>query len=115
MSNNDAPAGSTGGPSVLADLPAKMRVHALAKLIGRTSREVLATLSELGAEVRSPQSSVERALAERVVTALLPDADAEGETAVADDAYEDATTTVAAPALPEIPADDAAVAAAGRP
>ena len=114
MSNNDAPAGSTGGPSVLADLPDKLRVHALAKLIGRTSREVLATLSELGADVRSAQSSVDRALAERVVTALLPDAGAEDETAVADDAYEDATETVPAPALPDIPADVAAAAAAGE-
>ena len=47
MTKNDSPAGSAGGPVALpdlADLPEKMRVHALAKLIGVTSREVLAAL-----------------------------------------------------------------------
>src|SRR5215203_493474 len=86
MSNNDVPAGLPGGPSVLADLPAKLRVHALAKLIGRTSKEILATLADLGVDVRSAQSSVERDVAERVVTALLPDADPQDASAIADEA-----------------------------
>ncbi|WP_316690125.1 translation initiation factor IF-2 N-terminal domain-containing protein [Pseudonocardia sp. H11422] len=89
MSKNDVPAGNTGGPvtvPALADLPEKLRVHALAKLIGRTSREVLATLADLGVEVRSAQSSVARPVAERVVSTLLPDPGSEGETAVADEA-----------------------------
>ncbi|GEL16821.1 translation initiation factor IF-2 N-terminal domain-containing protein [Pseudonocardia asaccharolytica] len=77
MSNDDAPAGSAGGPSALADLPERLRVHALARLIGRTSREVLAILNEQGIEVRSAQSSVERRVAEQVVSALLPEAEPE--------------------------------------
>ena len=50
MSNSDSPAGPTGGPVTLpglGDLPEKLRVHALAKLLGRTSREVMAALLEL--------------------------------------------------------------------
>ena len=56
MSNNDSPAGTAGGPVPLpglGDLPEKLRVHALAKLLGRTSREVMAALPELGFEARS--------------------------------------------------------------
>src|SRR5689334_1766545 len=51
MSNSDAPTGLTGGPASpynLDDLPDKLRVHALAKFLGRTSRDVLAALTELG-------------------------------------------------------------------
>ncbi|MCO7194101.1 translation initiation factor IF-2 N-terminal domain-containing protein, partial [Pseudonocardia sp. McavD-2-B] len=77
MSVNDAPAGSTGG---LSELPEKMRVHALAKLLGTASRDVLATLVGLGQEVRSAQSSITRATAEQVVAALRPATDAAGAT-----------------------------------
>ncbi|TQM09554.1 translation initiation factor IF-2 N-terminal domain-containing protein [Pseudonocardia kunmingensis] len=73
MSNTDSPAGSPGGPAAvpaLDDLPERMRVHALAKRLARTSREVLAALAALGIEVRSAQSSVERKVAEQVATAL---------------------------------------------
>ena len=76
MSNSDSPAGSTGGPvtvSGLDDLPEKLRVHALAKLLGRTSREVMAALPELGFAARSVQSSVDRKTAEQVVVALVPE------------------------------------------
>jgi ribonuclease E len=75
MSNNVSPAGSTGGPVTvpgLDELPDRMRVHALAKLLGRTSREVLAALADLGVEARSAQSSIDRKSAEQVVTALVP-------------------------------------------
>ena len=75
MSKNDSPAGSTGGSVVLPDLdalPEKMRVHALAKLIGVTSREVLAALSGLGHEARSAQSSIERKVVEQIIGALVP-------------------------------------------
>src|SRR5690242_11392413 len=77
MSKNDSPAGSAGGAVALPDLdalPEKMRVHALAKLIGVTSREVLAALSGLGHEARSPQSSIERKVVEQIIGALLPGA-----------------------------------------
>ncbi|WP_425528703.1 translation initiation factor IF-2 N-terminal domain-containing protein [Rhodococcus maanshanensis] len=59
--------------------PDKIRVHALAKLLGLTSKQVLAQVAEFGAEVRSAQSSVDRALAERVHAALSPAAEAEPE------------------------------------
>ncbi len=75
MSKNDSPAGSAGGPVALpdlSDLPEKMRVHALAKLIGVTSREVLAALSGLGHEARSVQSTIERKIVEQVIGALVP-------------------------------------------
>ena len=75
MSKNDSPAGSTGGSVVLPNLdvlPEKMRVHALAKLLGVTSREVLAALSGLGHEARSAQSSIERKVVEQIIGALVP-------------------------------------------
>src|SRR6185312_11594575 len=75
MSKNDSPAGRTGGAVALPDLdalPEKMRVHALAKLIGVTSREVLAALSGLGHEARSAQSSIERKVVEQIIGALVP-------------------------------------------
>ncbi|WP_235900646.1 translation initiation factor IF-2 N-terminal domain-containing protein [Lolliginicoccus suaedae] len=46
--------------------PAKMRVHALAKLLGQTSKQLLASLKEQGHEMRSAHSTVERALAEQL-------------------------------------------------
>jgi ribonuclease E len=76
MTNSDSPAGSTGGPVTLSgldDLPEKLRVHALAKLLGRTSREVMAALLELGFAARSVQSSVDRKTAEQVAVALVPE------------------------------------------
>src|SRR5690349_14232288 len=76
MSKKDSPAGSTGGSVALPDLdllPEKMRVHALAKLIGVTSREVLAALTGLGHEARSAQSSIERKVVEQIIGALVPD------------------------------------------
>ena len=76
MSNSDSPAGSTGGPVTLSgfgDLPEKLRVHALAKLLGRTSREVMTALLDLGFAARSVQSSVDRKTAEQVAVVLVPE------------------------------------------
>ncbi|MBL8927493.1 MAG: translation initiation factor IF-2 N-terminal domain-containing protein [Pseudonocardia sp.] len=76
MTNSDSPAGPTGGPVTLSgldDLPEKLRVHALAKLLGRTSREVMAALLELGFAARSVQSSVNRKTAEQVAVLLVPE------------------------------------------
>uniref|UniRef100_UPI002458F39C translation initiation factor IF-2 N-terminal domain-containing protein n=1 Tax=Nocardia cyriacigeorgica TaxID=135487 RepID=UPI002458F39C len=47
-------------------LPERIRVHALAKRLGVTSKRILAKLGELGSDARSPQSNVERAVAESV-------------------------------------------------
>jgi ribonuclease E len=79
MSNSDAPAGSPGGPVTVpdrTDLPERMRIHALARLIGRTSREILNALANLGVEARSAQSSIDRKDAEQVITTLQPASEA---------------------------------------
>ncbi|MEV4146381.1 translation initiation factor IF-2 N-terminal domain-containing protein [Amycolatopsis sp. NPDC049691] len=79
MSNAETPAEHTGGnPATpasgpLADLPARIRVHALAKLLEKHSRDVLAQLAELGESVRSAQSSVTRDVALKVAEAFAPD------------------------------------------
>ncbi len=76
MSNAETPAEQTGGnPATptsgpLADLPARIRVHALAKLLAKNSRDVLAKLTELGESVRSAQSSVTRDVAHKVAEAF---------------------------------------------
>jgi ribonuclease E len=77
MSNTDKPAGAAGGDNVtsahpeLADLPAKLRVHALAKLLGASSKDVVAALADLGETVRGVQSSVGRDVALKVAETLL--------------------------------------------
>jgi ribonuclease E len=76
MSNAETPAEHTGGnpatPTTgpLADLPARIRVHALAKLLESHSRDVLVKLAELGESVRSAQSSVTREVALKVAEAF---------------------------------------------
>jgi ribonuclease E len=73
MSKKKVPAGSPGGDGTtpIPEFPPKLRVHALAKELGASSREVLAALADLGEVVRSPQSSVSREVAERVAATLL--------------------------------------------
>ncbi|MGH4015832.1 MAG: translation initiation factor IF-2 N-terminal domain-containing protein [Pseudonocardiaceae bacterium] len=85
MANTKAPAGGIGGPTgtpdaraskgadLAASLPAKLRVHALARLLSVSSKEVVATLTELGVAVRSAQSSIDRDTAVRAAQVLLPD------------------------------------------
>jgi ribonuclease E len=76
MSNADKPAENTGGNTVasstgsLDGLPARIRVHALAKLLGSNSRDLLVKLTELGESTRSAQSSVSRDVALRLAEAL---------------------------------------------
>jgi len=60
----------TAIPHTTVELPARMRVHALAKLLGVPSKAVVAELERLGAEVRSVQSSIDKDVAEQVRTAL---------------------------------------------
>ena len=75
MSDFDVPAGAAGGPvpvPAVDDLPEKMRVHALARLLGRTSREVISALAELGVVARTAQSSIDRKAAEQVVAVFVP-------------------------------------------
>ncbi|MQA62354.1 MAG: Rne/Rng family ribonuclease [Actinophytocola sp.] len=72
MSNAETPAEQTGpspatpDASTLASIPPRIRVHALAKLFGKTSKQLLATLGELGQTARSAQSSVSREVALKV-------------------------------------------------
>ena len=85
MRNIDAPVGSAGGGTDAPDpagidpariataLPARLRVYALAKLLSVPSKEVVATLADLGEAVRSAQASIDRETALRVVQALLPE------------------------------------------
>jgi ribonuclease E len=73
----DASVGTSGaaGNAPLApdELPDKLRVHALAKLLALSSKQVMAALTDLGVAVRSAQSSIDRETALRAVQALRPD------------------------------------------
>jgi ribonuclease E len=85
MANTTAPAGGIGGRAdapattspegvdLAASLPAKLRIHALAKLLAVSSKDVMAALGELGVAVRSAQSSIDRETAVRALQMLLPE------------------------------------------
>ncbi|HET9117239.1 MAG TPA: translation initiation factor IF-2 N-terminal domain-containing protein, partial [Pseudonocardiaceae bacterium] len=85
MANKTTPAESNGGRTaapattssdgrdIEASLPERLRVHALAKLLSVSSKEVMAALSEVGTAVRSAQSSIDRATALRALQVLLPE------------------------------------------
>ncbi|MGH3964626.1 MAG: translation initiation factor IF-2 N-terminal domain-containing protein [Pseudonocardiaceae bacterium] len=85
MANTTTPAGGIGGRTdtsttsgpggadLAASLPDRLRVHALAKLLSVSSKEVMAALTDLGIAIRSPQSSIDRGTALRAVQVLLPD------------------------------------------
>ncbi|MGV9859542.1 Rne/Rng family ribonuclease [Gordonia sp. NPDC003425] len=66
MTDNGSPADANAASDPAQDFPSKLRVHALARVLGLTSRQVLAHLAELGWHSRSPQSSVERDVAQAV-------------------------------------------------
>ncbi|HKR48585.1 MAG TPA: translation initiation factor IF-2 N-terminal domain-containing protein [Pseudonocardiaceae bacterium] len=82
MANMTTPAGSIGGRTgtsttagveLAASLPDRLRVHALAKLLAVSSKEVMAVLTDLGIAIRSAQSSIDREIALRAMQVLLPD------------------------------------------
>ncbi|WP_315774115.1 translation initiation factor IF-2 N-terminal domain-containing protein [Rhodococcoides kroppenstedtii] len=83
------------------NFPERIRVHALAKLLGVTSKQVVAQLAEMGKDVRSVQSSVVREDAETVANAL--DAPA-GEAAAVDPADGPAEEQAGASTADESPA-----------
>ena len=69
------------------DLPDRLRVHSLARVLGTTSRRVLDALSELDGRTRSAQSSVDRTDAVRVRDVLAGgDDSADEDAAEAEDA-----------------------------
>ncbi len=63
----------TGWADLAASLPSKLRVHALAKLLAVTSKDVIGALAELGIVVGSAQSSIDCETAMRALAVLLPD------------------------------------------
>jgi ribonuclease E len=87
MANTTTPAGGIGGwtdasattPTDRADLatslPSRLRVHALAKLLSVSSKDVIGALAELGIAVSSAQSSIDRETAMQALAVLLPDPD----------------------------------------
>ncbi|WP_425303444.1 translation initiation factor IF-2 N-terminal domain-containing protein [Nocardia wallacei] len=97
-SNGESASDEAAGAGEAAQLPERIRVHALAKLLGTTSKRILAHLTELGAEARSAQSSLDRRVAESVREALVPET-SESSSAPAAEAAAPADT--AEPAEPE--------------
>ncbi|PTR31992.1 ribonuclease E [Rhodococcus sp. OK519] len=91
-------------------LPEKIRAHALAKLLGVTSKQVLAEAAALGTELRSAQSSLPREIAERIHATVsgtpavsapeVPDT----VPAAPEPAVEQPPTETAAEQAPEVPA-----------
>jgi ribonuclease E len=110
MLNMDTPAGSASGQTPTPtreeqgtiELPAKLRVHALAKLLGASSREIITTLESIGEPVRSAQSNITRDVALQVVQALYPELVAEPESPT--EAEPAARETQAEPEPPAEPA-----------
>ncbi|MBB5153051.1 translation initiation factor IF-2 N-terminal domain-containing protein [Saccharopolyspora phatthalungensis] len=119
MLNMDTPAGNTSGQSPTPtreeqgtiELPAKLRVHALAKLLGASSREIITTLESVGEPVRSAQSNITREVALQVVQALHPELVAEsGGTAAQNESESRVETEPERAAEPAAPAADFAPA-----
>ncbi|WP_084507511.1 translation initiation factor IF-2 N-terminal domain-containing protein [Nocardia violaceofusca] len=110
QSNGDSTSTEVAGVGEAAQLPERIRVHALAKLLGTTSKRILAHLTELGAEARSAQSSLDRTVAESVRDALVPP-QAGTEQPVAEPATEQAETPAPAPAESASPATTSTAAA----
>lgn len=85
-------------------LPEKIRAHALAKLLGVTSKHVLAEAAALGTELRSAQSSLPRELAERIhatVTAAAAEPVVEAPAPIAEKPAEEPATETPAEQPPE--------------
>ena len=99
------------------EFPHKMRVHALARLLGLSSREVLVHLADMGIAARSPQSSIVRSTAIAVRDKIAAGEGAEP--ADSDVVTEPGDTTAPAaeteapaaevPAAEAVPADEAQV------
>jgi ribonuclease E len=102
---------ATTGSAVPA-LPEKIRVHALAKLLGVTSKQVLAEAAALGTELRSAQSSLQRDVAERVHAAFTAAQTAPTEPPAA---VEPVAETPAAEPVAEPPAAEPVVEVAPEP
>ena len=83
-------------PSAGEDLPERLRVHELARVLGTTSRRIVDALTEFDGRARSAQSSVDQAEAHRVRDLLAaPPADAD--------------VTAASESTTDLPADSAMI------
>ncbi|RDI54361.1 translation initiation factor IF-2 N-terminal domain-containing protein [Nocardia mexicana] len=114
QSNGEPASNEAAGAGEAAQLPERIRVHALAKLLGTTSRRILAHLTELGAEARSPQSNLDRTVAESVRDALVPDEEAGASGPAAATAGSGVTGTAPTSAQPTATGTTAGTPAAGE-
>ncbi|MFT4087624.1 MAG: translation initiation factor IF-2 N-terminal domain-containing protein [Gordonia sp. (in: high G+C Gram-positive bacteria)] len=93
MTDNGSPADANAADASAEQFPLRLRVHALARTLGLTSRQVLAHLEELGVAARTAQSSINRDDAEKVASLVRGDAPA-AEAAPAESAPELAAAPV---------------------
>ncbi|MGK2882999.1 MAG: Rne/Rng family ribonuclease [Mycobacterium sp.] len=84
------------------EIPDRLRVHSLARVLGTTSRRVLEALSELDGRTRSPHSSVDRSDAVKVRDVLAAAAPA-AESPNGDGAHAEAVNAVQAEVRPPEP------------
>ena len=84
-------------PPAVGELPDRLRVHSLARVLGTTSKRVLDALAGLDGRSRSPQSSVEQAEAIRVRDVLAAAEIASAQAAADLLAETEAETEVASP------------------
>lgn len=82
------------------ELPAKLRVHSLARVLGTTSKRIVDALAELDGRSRSPHSTVAREQAEQVREVLNAEAAASAVEVPAVDSVTEAAPQEAAPEVP---------------
>ncbi|WP_431818662.1 Rne/Rng family ribonuclease [Gordonia jacobaea] len=104
MTDNGSPIDANAASGSAEDFPSKLRVHALARTLGLTSRQVLAHLTELGWPSRSAQSSVERSMAQAVADRVRNDVEVD-DAAVPVEAAEPASEQAPQTEEPTRPAD----------
>lgn len=114
MTDNGSPTDANASDNSAEAFPLRLRVHALARTLGVTSREVLAHLQELGVTARSASSSIGREEAQAVADRLAGDG---GESATQAGTEPPASQTPPAPPVAEtlfsaLAVEEPAVAAA---
>ncbi len=119
MTDNGSPIDANASAPA-TELPDKMRVHALARLLGGTSRDVLDHLEALGSDVRSASATIDREIAQRVVDriggSLEESAETTGESAAATSTASVSTALFsAAGAATDVPIEPAGAAASANP
>ncbi|MFT3714870.1 MAG: Rne/Rng family ribonuclease [Gordonia sp. (in: high G+C Gram-positive bacteria)] len=99
MTENGSPVDADSADQTAEQFPLRLRVHALARTLGLTSREVLAHLEGLGIEARSASSSVSREEAQSVADRAGIDVTAGDDAAGADAAPETPAAAAAGDSL----------------